>query len=244
MFASSCAFWYMTSLAALISLSPNPGPPTTLNTIRFASEMGKSSNGLEMAATAASAALVLPSPVPTPINAVPASFITALTSAKSTLTNPVLIIISDIPTTPCLKISSATRKASVTGVLSGTIFNNLSLDTTIKVSTCFLRTSIAASACFILFRPSKANGLVTTPTVKHPQFLATSANTGAAPLPVPPPIPAVIKIISAPSQICSISLAFSIAAFSPTDGIPPAPSPLVVCLPMLSRLGDNDLSSA
>mmetsp|Transcript_16727 Transcript_16727/g.25066 ORF Transcript_16727/g.25066 Transcript_16727/m.25066 type:complete len:259 (+) Transcript_16727:771-1547(+) len=169
---------------------------------------------------------------------------TALTSAKSTFTNPVLMIISEIPTTPCLKISSATKNASVTGVLSGTILNSLSLLTTIKVSTCSLKVSIASSACFILFLPSNANGFVTTPTVKQPHSLATSARTGAAPLPVPPPIPAVIKTISAPSQICVISLTFSRAAFSPTEGIPPAPSPRVICLPMLRRLGARDLSRA
>mmetsp|Transcript_3463 Transcript_3463/g.4823 ORF Transcript_3463/g.4823 Transcript_3463/m.4823 type:complete len:313 (-) Transcript_3463:420-1358(-) len=235
----------MTSLAALISLRPNPVPPTTLKTIRLASLIGKSRRGLLMAATAASAALVFPCPVPTPMSAVPASFMTARTSAKSTLTNPVLIIISLIPTTPCRSISSATKNASVTGVLSGTILKSLSLLTTINVSTCFLSCSIAASACFIRFRPSKAKGLVTTPTVRQPQSsLEISATMGAAPLPVPPPMPAVMNTISAPEHMCLISFPFSSAEDSPTEGIPPAPRPRVTSRPMLRRLGAKDFARA
>ena len=41
--------------------------------------------------------------------------------------------------------------------------------------------------------PSKWNGLVTTPTVRMPSSRATLAMTGAAPVPVPPPMPAVTK---------------------------------------------------
>mmetsp|Transcript_9045 Transcript_9045/g.25063 ORF Transcript_9045/g.25063 Transcript_9045/m.25063 type:complete len:266 (+) Transcript_9045:598-1395(+) len=213
--------------------------------MRLARLIGKSKSGLDMAATAASDARFFPSPVPTPMRAVPASFMTARTSAKSTLTNPVLRIISEIPMTPCRKISSATKKASVTGVLSGTIRNNLSLDTTISVSTCFLNSSMAPSACFIRLRPSKAKGLVTTPTVKQLQsFLAMSATTGAAPLPVPPPIPAVMNTMSAPSQIRCTSLTFSKAASLPTAGSPPAPRPRVKARPILSTLGASDLAKA
>lgn len=40
-------------------------------------------------------------------------------------------------------------------------------------------------ACAIRLRPSKLNGLVTTPTVRAPASLATSATTGAAPDPAP-----------------------------------------------------------
>ena len=41
--------------------------------------------------------------------------------------------------------------------------------------------------------PSKWNGLVTTPTVRMPRSRAVLAITGAAPVPVPPPMPAVTK---------------------------------------------------
>ena len=50
-----------------------------------------------------------------------------------------------------------------------------------------------------VFRPSKAKGIVTMPTVSIPISCATSATTAEAPVPVPPPIPAVIKSICVPS---------------------------------------------
>ena len=56
------------------------------------------------------------------------------------------------------------------------------------------------SACARRRLPSKENGLVTTPTVKAPISLATSATIGAAPVPVPPPMPAVTNTMSAPSK--------------------------------------------
>ncbi len=40
------------------------------------------------------------------------------------------------------------------------------------------------------WRPSKLNGVVTIATVRMPSALAVAATTGAAPLPVPPPMPA------------------------------------------------------
>mmetsp|Transcript_3431 Transcript_3431/g.5115 ORF Transcript_3431/g.5115 Transcript_3431/m.5115 type:complete len:205 (-) Transcript_3431:377-991(-) len=203
-----------------------------------------SSKGLLIAAIAAFAARFLPTPVPTPINAVPASLITVFTSAKSTFTMPVFNIISDIPRTPWRRISSATRNASITGVLSGTILKSLSFDTTISVSTCFFKFVIASSACFIRCLPSNPNGLVTTPTVRHPFALATSATTGAAPLPVPPPIPAVMNIMSLPFTIASISSLDSIAASYPTLGLPPAPNPFVNLRPIFSLSLANDVANA
>ncbi len=46
--------------------------------------------------------------------------------------------------------------------------------------------------------PSKPNGFVTMPTVSAPSSRAMRATTGAAPVPVPPPSPAVMKTMSAP----------------------------------------------
>ena len=57
-------------------------------------------------------ALFLPVAIPVPIIAVPFSDITALTSAKSTLTCPLCIIISEIPCTAPFKTSSDFAKAS------------------------------------------------------------------------------------------------------------------------------------
>mmetsp|Transcript_40565 Transcript_40565/g.53398 ORF Transcript_40565/g.53398 Transcript_40565/m.53398 type:complete len:214 (-) Transcript_40565:408-1049(-) len=200
----------------------------------WAWSIGKSRRGELIAAAAASSALCFPSPFPMPISAVPAPAMTDLTSAKSTLIKPGRTMISEMPTTPWRKMSSATLKAFSRGVFSGMICNNLSLDTTIKVSTTSLRFAIAPSACMDRRRPSKPKGLVTTPTVKAPSSRATSATIGAAPEPVPPPIPAVTKTRSDPRKASAMSSLLSTAAFLPISGIPPAPSPLVTSIPMFN----------
>ena len=67
----------------------------------------------------------------------------------------------------------------------------------ISVSHLSLSCSEYCSATSLRRTPSKLNGLVMTPTVSAPRSLAISAMTGAAPDPVPPPMPAVMKIMSA-----------------------------------------------
>mmetsp|Transcript_23943 Transcript_23943/g.57765 ORF Transcript_23943/g.57765 Transcript_23943/m.57765 type:complete len:282 (+) Transcript_23943:432-1277(+) len=204
-----------------------------LNTTPVASSTGASSNGLEIAATAASSAEVLPEPVPIPISAVPASCMTLLTSAKSTLIKPGRTMISDMPTTPCLSISSATRNDASKGVFSGMMSRSLLFDTMITVSTLSRSRSMASVACRMRRRPSNAKGLVTMPTVSAPLSLLTSATTGAAPLPVPPPMPLVMKQRSAPETMAEISSRDSSAARRPISGSPPAPRPRVTAEPML-----------
>mmetsp|Transcript_17335 Transcript_17335/g.24695 ORF Transcript_17335/g.24695 Transcript_17335/m.24695 type:complete len:315 (+) Transcript_17335:289-1233(+) len=234
MFASSSTASYMTLAARFTSTKLISRPPIILNTTPFARSIGLSSKGLLMAAVAASSARVFPVPVPIPIKAVPAFCITLLTSAKSTLINPGRTIISEIPTTPCLKISSATAKLFSRGVFSGRISSNLLLDTKMRVSTHPLRRSIASVACFIRLLPSKAKGFVTIATVNAPHSFATSLTTGAAPLPVPPPIPLVTKTKSAPSTMAAISSLDSSAASLPISGFPPAPRPRVTPDPMFN----------
>ena len=56
-------------------------------------------------------------------------------------------------------------------------------------------------------------------------FLAISATTGAPPVPVPPPLPAVMKTMSAPFSTSSISSRWSSAAWRPISGSEPAPRP-------------------
>ncbi len=65
-----------------------------------------------------------------------------------------------------------------------------------------------------------------------PSSLATCATIGAAPVPVPPPMPAVMKIMSEPSTISTMRSRSSIAAWRPTSGSAPAPSPLVMFEPI------------
>ena len=68
--------------------------------------------------------------------------------------------------------------------------------------------------------------MVTTPIVSKPIFFATLATTGAEPVPVPPPMLAVINTMRVPSfSSFSISLTFFSASERPISGTPPAPKP-------------------
>src|SRR5690242_13610104 len=92
--------------------------------------------------------------------------------------------------------------------------------------------------------PSKTNGLVTTATLSAPSSLAREATTGAAPLPVPPPSPEVMKIMSAPSSASMILSVSSSAALRPTSGLAPAPRPLVSFAPSCNFAGACESFSA
>ena len=76
--------------------------------------------------------------------------------------------------------------------------------------------SIPASAERMRRVPSNRNGLVTTPTVRMPLLRATSAMTGAAPVPVPPPMPAARNTMLHPSSARPISATVSSAAARPS----------------------------
>ena len=161
----------------------------------------------------------------------PISLITVRTSAKSTLTKPGQLIISAIPETALCSTSFAARKASKKGTSSPNTSMSFSFGITIKESTCCDNSSKPSAATLVRL-PSNENGLVTTATVRIPISLATSAIIGAAPVPVPPPIPAVINNISAPSIISAIRSRSSNAASRPTSGLAPAPKPLVISAPI------------
>ena len=79
--------------------------------------------------------------------------------------------------------------------------------------------------------------MVTMPTVRSPASIATRPTTGAAPVPVPPPIPAVMKTIRVSSPIIAlrISSTLSSAASRATSGRLPAPSPRVRLGPSSTR---------
>ena len=74
--------------------------------------------------------------------------------------------------------------------------------------------------------PSNPNGLVTTATVSTPSERATSATTGAAPVPVPPPMPAVMNTMCAPAIVSSMRSRSASATSRASSGLAPAPSPL------------------
>ena len=79
---------------------------------------------------------------------------------------------------------------------------------------------------------------MTTPTVKTPNSRANSATTGAAPVPVPPPIPAVINTMSEPFKTSIISSRLSNAAWRPISGLPPPPKPPVKTTPNCISLSE------
>ena len=167
-----------------------------------------------------------PSPDPVLITAAPPSFSVVRTSAKSRLIFPSFDTSSAILRAAFDNESSALAKA-VVQERSGYILHNRSLLITNKASTCFRISSTPAKACNIFGSPSKRNGIVTMPTVSTPFSLAIRATTGAAPVPVPPPIPAVIKAMRVlSSNKASTSAALSSANFLATSGMFPAPSPL------------------
>src|SRR5690348_13193567 len=208
-------------------------PPVMLISTPVAPEIWMlSSNGELMACCAASRARFSPRPTPVPISAEPPFCITVRTSAKSTFTMPVTLMSELMPWVACRSTSSAFLSASWNGIPLPTTASSRSLGTTIIVSTCFRISAIPISACFIRFRPSKRKGLVTMPMVRAPRSLATWEMMGAAPVPVPPPMPQVTNTRSAPWSAWRISSRFSSMAWRPISGRAPAPSPRVSRLPI------------
>ena len=159
--------------------------------------------------------------------AMPISDITVWTSAKSTLINPGRVINSEIPCTALNKTSFALPKASSNVTLPPITSSIRSFGMTSNESTNSPSSFMPCSAAAIRFLPSNWKGRVTTATVKIPFSRASWAITGAAPVPVPPPIPAVMKTISVPSSAAAILSRSSVAAWRPTSGFAPAPSPFV-----------------
>ena len=186
-----------------------------------------SSKGLEIAISAAFSARPSPSASPVPIMALPMPVISVRTSAKSRFQVPEPVIRSLIALTPLYKTSSAIFMASENRAFSFAMRNRCWFGITIIVSTLRSSSSIPASAILRRLRPSKSNGRVTTPTVKMPLAFSSLAISGAAPVPVPPPMPAVMKTMCAPPKAFSTSSMLSSAAARPVSGSVPAPKPSV-----------------
>ena len=136
--------------------------------------------------------------MPMPSSAFPASDMIVRTSAKSRLMRPGSVTRSEMPWTPWRSTSSATRNASTIDVPFSRIVSRRLFGTTINVSTSSESAWMPTLAASERLVPSKPNGLVMTPTVSAPISRAMRATTGAAPVPVPPPSPAVMKTMSEP----------------------------------------------
>ena len=244
MLASGCAASATSWAASLISNRPRSLPPEMLSSTPCAPSMLASSSGLAMAISAATAARSSPRALPMPMRAEPAPLMTALTSAKSRLMRPGVVMRSVMPWTPDSRTWSALLKASMTLTERSLIDSSRSFGMTMRVSTSARSASMPSSACCARRRPSKENGRVTTPMVSAPSDLATPATTGAPPVPVPPPSPAVTKTMSAPLRTSSISSRWSSAACRPTSGAAPAPRPRVSSRPTSSLTSASLMSSA
>ncbi len=244
-FALSSTSFLMVLTAMSASNKVMSGPPVILTNTPLAPRIEISSrSGLEIAASQASTALFSPSASPVPIIALPILVITVRISAKSRFTSPGIVIRSVTPRTPAFKTSSAILNADSNVVLSLAILNKFWFGITISVSTHLLSSSIPFSAVSMRYLPSKWKGLVTTPTVRMSLSLASFAITGAAPVPVPPPIPAAMKTMWLPSRSFSISSIFSSAAARPRSGKEPAPRPLVVASPSWILFSASEYSNA
>ena len=122
---------------------------------------------------------------------------------------------------PCVawsSTSSAFLSASWNGMPLPTTASSRSFGTTIMVSTFLRISAMPISACFIRFWPSNRNGLVTMPTVRAPMSRAICAMIGAAPVPVPPPMPQVTKTRSAPCSACEHFVAVLLDGLAPDLG--------------------------
>ena len=190
-----------------------------------------SSSGEVIASRAALTARFSPRPTPVPISAAPHDAMMVRTSAKSTLTSPLTRIRSLIPWVACSSTSSAFFSAALNEVPFPTTASRWSFGTTIIVSTERLSSDSPCSAWRRRFLPSNANGRVTTAMASAPSSRAISPMTGAAPVPVPPPMPAAMNTRSAPSSALRTSSASSAIAWRPIPGRAPAPSPCVSRLP-------------
>jgi len=169
------------------------------------------------------------------MRAAPPSDMMARTSAKSRLIKPGTVISSEIPWMPWRRTSSAVRKDSCRVARLSTIWSRRSLGITIKVSACSFIRLMPSSADADRLAPSNVKGRVTTPMVRAPTSLAICETMGAAPVPVPPPRPAVTNTISLPRRTSYSSSADSSAALRPISGLPPAPRPRVALSPIRTR---------
>ena len=147
-----------------------------------------------------------------------------------------------MPRTAVASTSSAFGNASWTRVSPKNSYS-FSLLMISRLSTFFSSSRMPSIALDCDSLPSFLKGMVTTATVRMPRSLAILAMTGEAPVPVPPPMPAVMKSISVPlsSTLRAISSWASRAALRPSVGSVPAPRPLA---PIWIFTGTSLLKSA
>ena len=135
-------------------------------------------------------------------------------------------------------------KASSSVVLGPSTVSSFWLGMVMRESTLRASSCMPCSATRARLPPSMLKGRVTTATVRMPSSRASCATTGAAPVPVPPPMPAVRKSMSQPSMSWMMRSRSSMAAWRPTSGLAPAPRPLVMPEPICSVVLTSECLSA
>ncbi len=115
------------------------------------------------------------------MSAEPAPCMTDLTSAKSRLMRPGVVMRSVMPCTPARSTWSAVAKASTIEMPRSLISRRRSFGTTMSVSTSSLSPATPFSAWDWRRLPSKLNGFVTTPMVRAPIDFAMRATTAHHP---------------------------------------------------------------
>src|SRR5712691_111015 len=149
-----------------------------------------------------------------------------------------------MPCTPWRRTSSAIRNASSRVVFDEATWASRSLGMTMSASTWPRRALMPSSAVSLRIRPSNENGRVTTPIVSAPASFASSATIAADPVPVPPPMPAVMNTMSDSCTTADSSVRDSSAASRPRVQSPPAPRPRVILLPIWTLTSAWQRSSA
>ena len=170
------------------------------------------SKGELTACLTASVIEVFSSAYPIPKCPYPLSPRTVFKSLKSRFTVPQLNTILVIVSIEFFNTESARVNADDIVTIFSLDVSSLSFDITSKVSTHFSRFCIPARATSERLGFSKLKGVVTTATVRIPRSLHILAMYGSAPVPVPPPIPAVRITIFASFIISLILSALSSAA--------------------------------
>ena len=95
-------------------------------------------------------------------------------------------------------------------------------------------------ALLMRFSCSQLKGIVTTPIVRCPFSFAVFAITGAAPVPVPPPIPAMTNTMLPSPNRDEISSMLSSAAAFPFFELAPQPLPLHKFSPSVILQGTSE----
>ena len=125
------------------------------------------------------------------------------------------MIRSVMPLTACSRISSAFMNISMRVAFFEASARRRSFGMVMAVSTYFLSSASPCSAIWARFLPSKEKGRVTTATVSAPISRQISAITGVAPVPVPPPRPAVMNTMWLSRRALRSSSTVSSAASRP-----------------------------